>query len=192
MSIEERINLFRQDLPRFDVPDLVRRHIISGESYILSNEAHFSLRNMVCEHFSISYQEVIVVGSAKLGFSIAPYKRYRHFQDNSDIDVVICSSILFDAFWQDVFDYWSRGEQWVEIGEFRKYLFRGWMRPDKLPTAKSFIRGQEWWEFFRQLTATGNFGPYKITGALYKTWHFFECYQQRCVEECKVMENGIR
>jgi hypothetical protein len=44
----------------------------------------------------------VVVGSAKLGFSIVPDKRYRAFGETSDIDVVLCSSALFDLFWEDV------------------------------------------------------------------------------------------
>ena len=123
------------------------------------------------------------MGSAKTGFSIAPDKRYRPFGETSDIDVVICSSTLFDAIWKDVFDYWARGENWPSLGAFRKYLFRGWMRPDKLPPAASFQRAQDWWEFFRTVTSSGSFGPYKITGALYKSWHFLESYQQKCVRD---------
>jgi hypothetical protein len=62
------------------------------------------------------------------------------------------------------------------------------MRPDKLPPAASFRRAQEWWEFFRSMTSSGAFGPYKITGALYKSWHFLESYQQKCVIDCVIEE----
>jgi hypothetical protein len=188
MTVEERISLFRQDLLQRDVPELVQRHITYGECFALSVETYFALKNRVAQQFGIHHAQVLVVGSAKLGFSIAPDKRYRPFGDNSDIDVALCSSDLFDAFWRDVFDYWSRGEIWPGVNQFRRYLFLGWMRPDKLPPAKSFARSQEWWEFFRLLAATGEYGPYKVTGALYKSWHFLETYQQSCVHDCKILE----
>jgi hypothetical protein len=190
MSIEERIKRFREDLPQRDVTELVQRHITYGECFALSQDAYFDLKNCVGQKFGIHASEILVVSSAKLGFSIVPDKRYRPFGENSDIDVVLCSNALFDTFWQDIFDCWTRGELWPGLDEFRKYLFRRWMGPDKLLPAKSFERSQEWWEFFRQLTATGNFGPYKISGALYKSWHFLESYQQKCVRDCKLLEGG--
>jgi hypothetical protein len=184
MNVEDGIRLFRSELLHRGVDELVQRHITSGDCVALSAGLYFDLKAEVAQHFRLHVSEVLIVGSAKLGFSIAPEKRYRPFGETSDIDVVICSSSLFDVFWKDVFDYWARGESWQSLGDFRKYLFRGWMRPDKLPPARSFQQSQDWWEFFRGLTNSGAFGPYKITGALYKSWHFLESYQQRCVRDC--------
>jgi hypothetical protein len=189
MSVEDDIKTFRDELGERSVSELVQRHITSGECVTLAPGMYFELKNRVAARFEVHISEVLIVGSAKTGFSIAPEKRYRPFGETSDIDVVICSSALFDAFWKDIFDFWARGESWQAIGDFRKYLFRGWMRPDKLPPAASFNRAHEWWEFFRALTGSGMFGPYKIAGALYKSWHFLESYQQKCVSDC-VTEEG--
>jgi hypothetical protein len=185
MSVEEKIKTFRADLPQLDVNSLVQRHITYGECFALSADQYFALKQCISHQFGIHTTEVLVVGSAKLGFSIAPNKRYRPFGESSDIDVALCSSQLFDDIWSDVFKYWARGESWPGLDDFRKYLFRGWMRPDKLPPSNSFPRSKEWWEFFRKLAAKGEFGPYKITGALYKSWDFLESYQQKCVGDCK-------
>jgi hypothetical protein len=156
----------------------------------MSAGAYFALKERVAQHFGIHTSEVVVVGSSKLGFSIVPDKRYRPFGETSDIDVALSSGGLFDEFWRDVFNYWARGEVWPGLTDFRKYLFRGWMRPDKLPPSNSFGRSKEWWEFFRQLAVGGDFGPYKITGALYKSWHYLETYQQKCVRDCKAVEEA--
>lgn len=192
MDVEDKIEAFRSDLSRRDVGELVQRHITSGDCATLSAGSYFELKAAVAQRFDIHPSEVLIVGSAKLGFSIAPDKRYRPFGEQSDIDVVICSGALFDAFWKDVFDYWVRRENWVGLNDFRKYLFRGWMRPDKLPPEKSFGRSQEWWEFFRTLARSGAFGSYKISGALYKSWHFLESYQQDCVRACQLEERGLQ
>jgi len=192
MDVELRIKTFRADLPHGSAAELVRKHITSGECFALSAESYFDLKNRVAATFGIHPVEVVVVGSAKLGFSLAPEKRYRPFGETSDIDVALCSSDLFDACWKDVFDYWARPEFWPGVEDFKKYLFRGWMRPDKLPPARSFERSQQWWEFFRKLTNEGTFGPYKIRGALYKSWHFLESYQQKCVRDCKLSESGAQ
>jgi hypothetical protein len=44
---------------------------------------YYSLKAAVAEQFQIHPNEIIVVGSAKLGFSIAPTKRYRAFGETS-------------------------------------------------------------------------------------------------------------
>jgi hypothetical protein len=192
MSVADDVNAFRAELRQRDVGELVRRYITSGDCVTLSENLYFDLRAQVAQQFGLHVAEVLVVGSAKLGFSIVPDKRYRPFCETSDVDVVMCSSELFDAFWKDVFDYWSRGERWAYLTDFRKYLFRGWMRPDKLPPEKSFRRSQEWWEFFRRLARGGAFGPYKITGALYKSWDFLESYQRVCVRACMEEEGDTQ
>src|SRR5258708_29662172 len=110
MSIEELIESFRADLRQREIGELVQRHITYGACFILSGDLYFDLKTQVARRFKIHPSEVLIVGSAKLGFSIVPDKRYRPFGETSDIDVAICSPELFDMFWKDVFDYWSRGE----------------------------------------------------------------------------------
>ena len=126
-----------------------------------------------------------MVGSAKLGFSIAFNKRYRVFCDSSDIDMVLLSPSLFDKIWKEVYSYESQKNFWPESSEFKEYLFKGWIRPDKLPKSDIFTLGNEWFEFFRGLTSSGRYGRFNIRAGLYKDWHFLEGYQSICVEQCK-------
>jgi hypothetical protein len=158
--------------------------VIYGSCHVLTDAAYFDLRSEVANKFHIHPNEVLVVGSSKLGFSIAPTKRYRHFADSSDIDVVIVSRGLFDRMWKAVHTFWDQGGYWEGSREFKDYLFRGWIRPDKLPSAKSFSLANDWWEFFNALSSTGKYSMYKIRGALYMDWYFLEAYQLRGVSAC--------
>src|SRR5579871_5772192 len=105
MSVDDDITSFRAELRERSVGELVQRHITSGECVTLQPDTYFELKNRVATRFALHISEVLIVGSAKTGFSIAPDKRYRPFGETSDIDVVICSSALFDEFWKDVFDF---------------------------------------------------------------------------------------
>ena len=165
--IEERIETYKRDLSTLSNTDIVRRHILQDECYCLTNTQHFKLKRAVSNEFGLHTTEVHVVGSAKLGFGIAPRKLYRHFSEESDVDVVIVSPQLFDEISKDVYEYWRTGGYWERQRDFEHYLFRGWIRPDKLPPSSAFQRASDWWDFFRRLTESGEFGPYKITGALY-------------------------
>lgn len=183
-EIDKRIDEFKNALTDLNPTQIIRKHLISGESAILENSSYFDLRCEVANRFSVHPNEVLVVGSSKLGFSIAPGKRYRHFCDTSDVDVVIVSASLFDKMWKTVHRFSNQGGYWERSNEFKDYLFRGWIRPDKLPPSNIFAFGRGWWEFFNSLSSDGRFSVYKITGALYKDWYFLEAYQRRAVSAC--------
>ena len=191
-EVSLKINKFKADLPIMTTTSLFHKYVTFEDCYIFSRERYIELREEVAKHFNIHPSDVLVVGSAKMGFSITRGKRYRPFGDTSDIDVAIISSELFDEIWKQVFDYWAEGGSlddtaWPQRDRnaFNKYLFRGWIRPDKLPSSRIFELGRDWWQFFEQLPSSGLYGPSKIAGGLYKSWHFLEKYQSVCINECK-------
>lgn len=175
---------FQKDLRSLSSVEIVRKHIIHGECCILSQQEYFDLRSNVAAEFELHPNEVLVVGSAKLGFSIAPDKPYRPFCDESDIDVVLVSSALFDEIWESVYRYKDEGGDWPQYSDFSDYFFQGWIRPDKLPSSPMFPFAKKWWEFFREVTRSRMFGYYKVAGALYKSYYFLENYQKCCVQTC--------
>jgi hypothetical protein len=82
---------------------MCRRFLIFGSCSQLDDERYYVLKAAVAEKFEIHPNEIIVVGSTKLGFSIVPAKRYRAFGETSDIDVAIVSPQLFDRVWHESF-----------------------------------------------------------------------------------------
>lgn len=189
--IQERVLAFTRDFNLISPTEIVHKHILCSDCFALVPSLHSELKRSIANHFAVDETHVFVVGSAKLGFSLASPKRYNPFSLASDIDIAICDTNLFDIFWDDVFRYWERNEFWeyYKFNDFRKYLFRGWIRPDKLPPSHTFQRASEWWEFFRQLTYSRKYGPFKISGALYKTLYFLESYQRQSVLKC-IQEGG--
>lgn len=183
--IQERLARYKEDLPRLDCLSLVRKHITSGEAFILPHDNYFSLRDRIAREFGVHTNDVFVVGSAKLGFSIAPNKRYRPFGDTSDIDVAVVSQSLFDQIWKEVFEYRAEVGYWPAEQQFASYLFKGWIRPDKLPPARKFELASRWWTFFRELTQSGDVSIYPIKAGLYKSHYFLEAYQSICVKQCQ-------
>lgn len=180
-----RLASFKADVLEFEPARVVRRHIISGPCSEVNDDTHFEIRERTARQFKIHPNEICIVGSAKLGFSIAPQKRYRSFSDRSDIDIAIVSEPLFLAIWNDISCYNQAKTAWPEQKDFAKYLFKGWIRPDTLPKSSMFPLQAEWFEFFAGLVKTGKCGPYKISGGLYLNWNFLERYQEVCVAQCK-------
>ena len=168
-DVTARMADFRSDLPLLTDSIMVQKYITYGDCYALTPPTYFKLKSEISIQFRLHPSEVVVVGSGKLGFSIAEHKRYRHFGDDSDIDIAIVSGVLFDRIWIEVFDYSNEGAYWPEERDFKEYLFRGWVRPDKLPPAARFEFRKEWWDFFRGLESRGDYGQYKIRAAIYKS-----------------------
>lgn len=177
-EVERRKAEFRGSVENLAPLDVVRRHIIYGSCFALLDEQYYKLRRSASDEFDVHPNEIVVVGSGKLGFSVAPGKMLRPFGDHSDIDLAIVSPTLFDEAWQSVFQYSRTGGYWPDRDRFCSYLLQGWIRPDKLPPEKTFEFGRRWWTFFRNISATGEFGPYKVRGALYRSWTFLEGYHE--------------
>lgn len=184
-EIEKRIAIFKDDLRKNGSTDTVRRHIIHGSCFALTDAAYHDLRSKVSAQYDLHPNHVLVVGSGKLGFSIAPQKQYRHFGDTSDVDVVVVSDILFDALWKSVHYYVEHGGYWEKFKDFKDSLFQGWIRPDKFPPEKSFEEAMKWWAFFNELSQTGAYSSFKVRGAIYRDWGFLESYQLRSVNACR-------
>jgi len=184
-NIKDRIKNFKELLKSNEASYLVRKNIIFGSCAVIDDDQYLELRSNVAKQFSIHPNEVLVVGSAKLGFSTAPHKRYRGFSDSSDIDVVIVNSKLFDDIWYLVYQSWKNKVLWECERDFQKYMFRGWLRPDFFPASNSMAISKAWWEYFRELTASGRFGQYKLSGAIYKDWNYIEQYQSGAIAQCK-------
>ena len=62
-------------------------------------------KEIVSEHFHISFHSLQLVGSAKTGFSLSPNKILTPFHDgddtqkSSDIDIAIISESLYQYYW---------------------------------------------------------------------------------------------
>ncbi|MEU2176005.1 hypothetical protein ABZ552_17405 [Nocardia sp. NPDC019219] len=188
-SIDRSENQFRESLVKYDPLTVVQRHITSGSCIMLPEEQYTELKQRISSHLEVHHSSILVVGSAKLGFSIAPAKRWMRFSERSDLDVAIVSSELYIAVWKELAALVSTDPvlDWPSRKKFR-FLDRklhGWIRPDLLPRSAALPLADEWFEYFRQLTASGDCGPYKITAGLYFDMYFLEAYQSRAVSSCR-------
>lgn len=175
---------FKGDLKKLNSLQIYRKYVLGGDCHLLDNHDLFELREVICEKFQIEFSDVLMVGSGKLGFSIKPSRRFGLFNDDSDIDIAIVSTSLFERVWQEAYLYKKSGADWPSSGRFFKYLSGGWIRPDKLPPSSYFDFTAEWWNFFNELTRSNRFGPYKIRGGLYHSHFFLQEYQTICIDQC--------
>lgn len=154
-----------------------------------------ALRQRVCDRFEVPLADVVIVGSAKIGFTLTNKKgrpAYSAFRPESDVDVAIISDAIFDRAWKECLQYWhGSGYQeavgyWAERGkQFRSYHFRGWMRPDKLPSGGTLTYANEWFDFFRQMVSDRAAGDSRINAGVYREHHFLRMYQRVAIDGCR-------
>jgi len=183
------IKSFKYDLFNLSDAELVNKYYFSGSAFAFEDEQLYRLRQTVSDFFNIDYNQVFMVGSAKLGFSIKPSRRFKPFYDKSDVDLVIVCKTLFEEIWTDIFSFEKSGGYWPKMQQFKTYHFKGWIRPDMLPLEKTFTLTKKWWDFFENLSGSGEFGPYKVRGGLYHSRYFFDAYQTKCFEQCRIEGN---
>ena len=118
MTPAQRVRRFKNDLAILDIASMVQKHVSFGDCYALEPDQHFALKAAVAKELSVHHSDVLVVGSGKLGFSIAPHKRYRHFGDASDVDAAVASPALFERVWRELFDYDRAGGDWPKKTDF--------------------------------------------------------------------------
>ena len=97
------LRLLLASMDNFDV--LAKVFLLEGVPYVFSNSPmkYLTFREQVADRFQIGYQDVCIVGSAKLGFSPSHCKFGQPFSETSDVDVVVISSEVFDQGTHEIF-----------------------------------------------------------------------------------------
>jgi hypothetical protein len=115
------------------------------------------------------------------------------FSLNSDIDVVLVSSVKFEEILAVIRDYdYAIGQGKVVLDiqtkkqyyKFLRYLTRGWMRPDLLPynLQEGQLQGA-WLKFFESISyGKSVVGNYKVTAGLFKSYAYMERYYLSSIE----------
>lgn len=186
-AIDLRIADFRSALSvEPDDHAIVQRHLLHGACYAVPENVTFTIKDRIATNFGLNaVTDIYVVGSAKLGFSIRPSQRWKHFDDDSDIDVAIVSHDMYQTLWHELHDYHLSGADWPRRKDFVRYLAQGWLRPDFLPPSTMFSFGDGWWKFFNELKAEQLVGPRKINAGLYHDIAFLTKYQAAGVSACR-------
>ena len=98
-----------KDLP---AADFASRQLLDRVPWLFSDRTlYIDWKAELAAELGVDPYMLLVVGSAAVGFSLNPYKRFAPFGQNSDIDVAVVSMRHFDDAWR-----WLRGlEPWKSL-----------------------------------------------------------------------------
>lgn len=103
-----------RDLKEFDVREFYMKYLLRADNWYFENILGISEKDilhtvddfkmLVSDSMDIGFNNVVMVGSGKIGYSLSPKKFMKPFYDEgeekSDIDIAIISPQLFDYFWK--------------------------------------------------------------------------------------------
>ncbi len=169
--------------------ELARNFVFGGLPYVFRDapEQHDLLKEHLSASLGVDRSDLVVVGSAKIGFSLGPDTFPRAFGDWSDIDVAVVSPTLFDRIWMAILR-WHYPRRVLGLtgpdqpwgAARRKELYWGWMTPDDLRfEGLSYSRAltplrdlsTTWFNGFQSLSRYPQFADRTVTGRLYRTWN---------------------
>lgn len=94
----------------------------NGDHY----EKYDRFRKFFSRRLQLPQNNIAIVGSAKLGFSLSPKKPFKKFDTNSDIDIAIVSEDLFRKSWNAFLEiqskYYLENYKYITSDIFRRFV----------------------------------------------------------------------
>lgn len=183
---------------------LFQLFVIQKRSHFFQQRAHgpveeMQLRSAIARSTNLTLNEVFIVGSAQIGFSIKPSAPLRNFDelfkktqkrdDRSDIDIAIVSPRYFEKLHNEVKKFtdnfstdWPNNSRYSTNesmshwpvqrtdSNFYHYLARHWFRPDLTPDGFKLDHSATISDWQRKLDR-------KIAIGIYQNWESLKNYQ---------------
>ena len=172
---------------------ILDRHVLTGLPACFSEDPgmHDVMMDSLARGLRVGREDIRVVGSARMGFSLAPKKFGQKFNKFSDIDIVVVSPEHFDSSWIDIVT--KRRVRWSSLrAATRKnlvshrdnhYVYNGWIYPMGIVEAISI--GGIWLNAFNGLSTIPKLSGRQVSGRLYRSWDHAKFYHRRSLLRIK-------
>ena len=178
---------FEEILRSRDLDRVLEDYVLTGLPFSFADRPDLYQRMLkeLTRGLGVPEQDICVVGSARIGFSLSPANFGAPFNEHSDIDIVVVSPSLFDPSWVDILT--GRRVRWASVRwrtregmrEHREkdHIYNGWMYPNLVAEALGI--GERWVTTFDRLARIPDLASISIGGRLYRTWDHVKIYHMR-------------
>jgi hypothetical protein len=159
--------------------DFVKEWLLSSNPYAFRGVAgdYARFRAELSHLLGIHAAEMTIVGSGQTGFSLRPDQLLRPFRSESDLDLVLVSSEIFDAAWRDLLTA-SMGIRTLDEEDRKRFrktqeiFFSGYLRPDLLPSGAALA--MNWFPKLSGPFRSAIAARHPVKAWLFKSWWHVE------------------
>lgn len=189
----------KNDLKNSNVRDFYMKYLLRADNWYFEKilnvdekdilHAVDDFKMLVSDALDIGFNNVVMVGSGKIGFSLSPEKFLKPFtdegDDKSDIDIAIISPQLFDNFWR-----LFRTSYNITNKKYYRYISRGIYRGYISDTDLLNIDACRivWLESSNRATKNlqrSMYFKHEIHYRIYRDWKDLEEYHIQSIEQLK-------
>jgi hypothetical protein len=164
--------------------EIVEEHILSGQPFAFENDqpSYDLLRAEISRELTVDVPAIHLVGSGQIGFSLAPEKFGTPFRPESDLDIAVVDSQMFDEAWMDMLRlgnaYYSLKQRVRDMLKQHREnnIYWGMMYPDSLPGVVRI--SSKWFSAFKGLSRNRQFASREVSGRLYRTRDHLVIHQE--------------
>jgi hypothetical protein len=162
--------------------DILLEQLFTGLPSAFSKAADYqAVRAHLSVALNTNLANIVLVGSGRHGYSLAPDKFGRPFHARSDLDFVMIDADLFDRAWLELirYDFKSLTFQADIVTSLREHrhnnLFWGYLEPWRLKGALSFY-SRVWFPAFMKLGLLRGTAGRDVKARVYRTWEHARSY----------------
>lgn len=170
----------QNELATLSPPDVVFRWFVERVPAVFAGDhvAHVAFKVELARRLGLSVFDVVVVGSAAVGFSLDPAKNFSAFSTDSDVDIAVASPHHFEIGWR-----WLRtlgakryrlpvsAQSWVKEHETR-LVYWGQIATDQLLEHMPFA--PDWVPALAFMSSTKPIDGRELTVRLYRDYYSLE------------------
>ncbi len=145
-----------------------------------NRELYIDWKFALAQKLRVDSASVLIVGSGCVGMSLNPYKNYKTYDENSDVDVAIVSDYYFNEAWRALRNLGSRihslpprERQSVE-DHVKRYIYWGTIASDHILPLFPF--GRKWEQALAEMSSINPTNGRSIKARIYKDFESLRGY----------------
>lgn len=129
------IDTIKSDVVTLSTKDFLIKYLLKSDNWYFSEylglDSYMSIKRMEClkeilnDKLGVAYHNVLMVGSGKIGYSLSPSKKFKAFDEDSDIDIAIISIKMFNELWAKI--RLASTEEHISYKSITSSVFRGFI-----------------------------------------------------------------
>jgi len=202
------VDEFKTLLTTEPIPYIVKEYVFGGETYAFKDNPSIvdDLKAFLSGKLDVKEENITIVGSAKIGFSLSPDTFSRKFHEESDIDIIVVDENIFNSIWFAILR-WNYPRRYKLPHVERRWankrandVFWGWFEPGKIkfkglsfPSALKPLLDIStlWFSTFKMVSSLDGFLGRDVNGRLYRTWdHAYEYHVDSLAKTREVLINS--